>query len=119
VPLVAQEFPERLVDAVPEAGAIVEEHLNDQDGELLLHLLVADIRRFVLAAHERGDEELTGRVLAFLDLALTTGDSAVENAIAVSFVEDVGWWDPAVQAFIAIWPAGLRAEVKRQSATGA
>jgi hypothetical protein len=34
--------------------------------------------------------------------------------MAVSLVEDTGWWDPTTQLFIEAWPAGLRAEVDRQ-----
>jgi hypothetical protein len=32
----------------------------------------------------------------------------------VCFVEDLGWWDPAMQPFIEVLPEGLLAEVERQ-----
>ncbi len=93
---------------------MVDEHLRDQDGELLLHLLVADLRRFAIATFESGDEDLSHRLLSAMDIGFREGDEEVENAIAVSFVEDTGWWDPAMQPFIASWPNGLQAEVTRQ-----
>ena len=39
----------------------------------------------------------------------------VENAMAVSFVEDAGWWDPKMEPFMAAWPLPLREEADRQA----
>lgn len=99
-----------LLASMPEASSLVVEQLDDQDGTLLLHLLVADLRRILLDAWKRQDEDVLQRGLALLDAALTTGDEYVENAVAVSFVEDIGWWKSDVQPFVATWPAGLAAE---------
>ncbi len=107
-----------LLASLPEASPLVAEHLDDQEGTLLLHLLVADLRRFLLDAWKRQDHDVLQRGLALLDGALTTGDEYVENAVAVSFVEDIGWWEPEVQPFLATWPAGLVAEVERLRAHG-
>jgi len=38
---------------------------------------------------------------------LSQGDDHVHHAVPVSFVEDTGWWEPEMQAFIATWPAEL------------
>jgi hypothetical protein len=111
-------FVAGLLSSVPEASPLVAEHLDDQNGSLLLHLLVADLRRFLLDAWQRRDDDLLRRGLAFLDAALITGDESVENAVAVSFVDDIGWWESAVQPFIATWPAGLVTEVERLRAQG-
>jgi hypothetical protein len=108
------DFVASLVAAVPDTQPIVDEHLRDYDGSVLLHLLVADVRRFAIASFEQGETERLRRLLAFVDGALRDGDEAVQNAIAVSFVEDTGWWDPAMQTFIATWPDGLRVEAERQ-----
>lgn len=101
--------------AIPEARSIVAEHTDGYDGEVLLHLLVADLRHSTLAAWERGDGALTSRSLGFLGAALREGDSDVRNAVATSFVEDVGWWDEAVQPFLLTWPSALSQEVERQA----
>jgi len=47
------------------------------------------------------------------DTGLREGDERVENAVAVSFVEDTPWWDPDRSAFIASWSPALRAEAER------
>ena len=84
---------------------------------MLLHLLVADVRRFALASFDRGDDAVTPPLLDFLALALRTGDAHLRNAIAVSFVEGTGCWDPAMQPFIATWPPALAAEVELQKSS--
>ena len=98
---------------VPETQALVAQHFDDYDG-LLLHLLVADLRRFAIQFFEAGQSDVLERLLAVLEVALRDGSDDVENAVAVSFVEDAGWWDPAMQPFIEAWPPGLRAEADRQ-----
>ena len=108
------DFVRSLADEAPEVRGLVDEHLRDQSGELLLHLLVADVRRAAVDAFQQGDGDLLRRLLDLLDRSLREGDERVENAVAVSFVEDAGWWDPAMRPFIDAWPAALRAEAQRQ-----
>lgn len=109
--------PDDFVKALRELGSrplsVVDEHLSDH-GEVLLHLLTADLRRLLLISFEQGDDDLLNRSLALLDRALQTGDEELRNAVAVSFVEDTGWWEPSTRAFIESWPPGLRAELERQ-----
>lgn len=111
----ADDLLAELRRGVPETQTIVVEHLADNDG-LLLHLLIADLRRFALAAYQSGRSEVLGRLLSLLSGALTNGTEDVENAIAMSFVEDTGWWDPAMRGFIESWPAPLKEEARRQEA---
>ncbi len=108
-------FVDLLLRTVPEAGDLHREHLEDNFGELLLHPLVADVRRLSFRAFEAGDRDLLRRCLEVMDAALRDGDVELENAVAVSFVEDTGWWDPDMQLFVAAWPAALRAEAERQA----
>jgi hypothetical protein len=116
VAMTRDEFVASLRAAGPEATAIIDENLSDHDGEVLLHLAVADLRRLALSLFEHADSDNLGRLLTALDQGLTEGDPEVVNAVGVSFVEDTGWWDQSTSAFIAGWPAGLRAEVERQRA---
>lgn len=89
--------------------ALVQEHLADWYPEVLDHLLVAELRRHV----EQLDKVSDCAFIAHVDRAMSSGDAAVQNAVAVSFVEDWGWWDlPA--AALDTWPETLRAEVARQ-----
>jgi hypothetical protein len=114
MPMTSAEFLTALISQVSEAEGTLREHLEDQEGELLLHLLTADLRRLAITWFEDGQSERLTRLLGVVDTALREGDDAVENAIAVSFVEDTGWWDPDMDRFIAVWPDGLRAEAQRQ-----
>lgn len=111
------DFVRSLVDEAPEIRDLIDVHLRDQSGELLLHLLVADVRRVAVDAFQRGDGDLLRRLLDLLDRALREGDELVENAVAVSFVEDTGWWEPAMRPFIDAWPAALRAEALHQQSS--
>jgi hypothetical protein len=108
-----EHFLSALASEVPETQPIVREHLKDHD-ELLLHLLTADLRRYAIEAFRSGRSEELQRLLELIDRALVNGTEAVINAVAVSFVEDTGWWDPTMESFIATWPKGLREEARRQ-----
>jgi hypothetical protein len=110
----SSDFVDLVTEHVPEARPTVSEHLDDSEGELLLHLLMADLRRLALAWFSEGAADRLERLLAVIDAGLSEGDERVENAVAVSFVEDAGWWEPSTQGFIAVWPSGLVNEVERQ-----
>lgn len=58
----SQSLVTRLVDEFPELAPIMEEHLEDQEGELLPYLLMADVAQW---SHDRygPDPELVGRVV--------------------------------------------------------
>lgn len=60
------------------------------------------------------DFALRDMVLTLLDWGIAEGDEALDNAIAVSFVEDSGWWEPGQDAYLATWPSALTAELQRQ-----
>lgn len=69
---------------------LLEEHLDDQDGEVLPHLLMADVERWAEAEIAKSDESARAfvrEVLAFLEVAYATQGSEVEELIAVSFLE--------------------------------
>lgn len=109
----AEDFLSELRRSVPESKQLVADHLDYYE-ELLLHVLVADLREAATGMFERGESGPLDRLLAVLDRSLTDGDDSVENAVAVSFVEDTGLWDPAMSGFVDAWPAGLAAEAERQ-----
>lgn len=115
VTMTADHFVERLAAEVPEARPALAEHL-EQNGQLLLHLLMADLVRLCDSAWSAADEDVLRRCLRLLDQALGDGDEYVQNAVAVSFVEDSSWYQPEKQAYIATWPVRLRAEAEAQRA---
>jgi hypothetical protein len=114
-PMSNADFVDALVARVPAARALVDEHLDDQFGELLIHMLMADVSRLALSAFQQGDASTANAVLAVVDEALRTGDDALINAVQVSFVEVTGPWDAEMQAFISTWPKALTAEAQSQS----
>jgi hypothetical protein len=113
VPITREQFVERLAATCPELEPLIVEHFEYYE-ELLLHLLVADVRLFAISAFENGDLDVLERCLAVMSAGLEDGDDYVKNAVAVSFVEDTGWWEPGMGAFIDAWPGALQAEDRRQ-----
>jgi hypothetical protein len=111
--LAYSEVVAALLVAIPEFAAAVDEHVADNDG-VLPHVLFGDLTRFVVKSHDDGDDELVRRALAFLDAALREGDDGVQNLVGVSFVENIGVWDPNQADFIASWPEALRLEAQHQ-----
>lgn len=106
-------FVRGVVEAVPEAAEIVSAHLADNDGELLLHLLVSDFLRFTVDAFSRGEVDVAKRIVDAVSRGLSEGDEYVQNAVAVSFVEDFGASDGETDDLLALWPPALRAELGR------
>lgn len=111
--LAYSEVANALRVALPEFGAAIDEHIAAFD-EVFPHLLFGEMTRFVLDARERGEDDLVQRALVFLDDALRDGDDMVENLVEVSFVENVGPWDPDQAQFIASWPDALRLRAEQQ-----
>lgn len=112
-PLSSAEFPVVLLADVPSAGTVVDEHLAEHGG-LLIHLLLPDLLRFAATRFADQDIETSGRLLETVDRAFREGDDHLVNAIAVSFVEDVGVFPGESPEFIASWPPALLSELKRQ-----
>lgn len=111
--MTADDFLAALASAVPETQTVVKEHFKDNDDELLLHLLSSDLLRFARREFGLGHRDVLNRLLEVIDRALRDGTEYVNNAMAVSFVEETPYWDKSMQPFIDVWPSGLRAEVER------
>lgn len=118
-PMTTADFVVRLPQAAPRLQPLIEEHLADHDGQELLHVLMSGVRRWVISAfYNLVEDESIAAVLALLDEALRYGDERVENAVAVSFVEDSCVWHPRLATFLSAWPEGLQKEAARQQAAG-
>lgn len=110
-PLSVSQFVSDLTTAVPETAPTVQERLVDQEGELLMHLLAYNLGQLAVTwFQENRSSELT-RLLEAMDIGIREGDEYLINAIAVSFVEDLPWWEADVQPLILTFPEGLRSEV--------
>lgn len=113
VPLTVADFIARLAEEAPGARPVVDEHLADHDGDLLLHVLVADLGRYSLSAFAAGDSAAASAVVGVMDLGFRDGDDQVANAVAVSFVESIGPWTSSAQPFISSWPDALREDARQ------
>jgi hypothetical protein len=71
----------------------------------------------VLAAYRDGDDRLGLRVANALLPALEVGSTLyAPNCVCIAFLENEGWHDPAIQAFVDRWPAPIRDELRKQQA---
>jgi len=102
---------------IPEFALTIEDHISFY-GEVLAHPLFGDLTRFIEQALSEGNIELVSRCLSLLEQVLIVGDDQSKNLVAVSFVENVGPWDPPKTEFIKRWPPALREEAKRQKDWG-
>jgi hypothetical protein len=75
-----------LVDAHRELTPVLAEHLEDNDGELLPHLVMADIVRW-LVDHRETDPEVCQSILEWLEREYTRGPEDVRGLITASGVE--------------------------------
>jgi hypothetical protein len=75
-----------LVDSHRELVPLLEEHLEDKEGEVLPHLVLADIIRW-LVAHRASDPEVCRSILAWLEREFERGPDDVRGLIAVRGVE--------------------------------
>jgi hypothetical protein len=65
---------------------VLEEHLADNDDQILPHLVMADVMRW-LVAHRWEEPKMIRSVLQWLETAYIAGDENVRDVIAVSGVE--------------------------------
>ena len=78
-----EEFCESLVSTCPELQDLLIEHISDYD-ELLPNVFLGEVTRHLLA---NGKGRV--RIVEHLNNSLSSGESDVENLIAVSFVENL------------------------------
>jgi hypothetical protein len=75
----------------PTFGAVAKQHIED-NGELLPHLLMADLLRYVGASIGGAEDAVASEsevraVLALLEAGAVCGNTETENAVALSFCE--------------------------------
>lgn len=87
-------FVRSLVERFPRLVGLLDEHIEDNFGEILPHLFFGDLTRYVvslfLAARDGGDkstrQELRA-ILDFLEQSYASADDEVQELISVSFLE--------------------------------
>ena len=75
-----------LVNRFAEMQTLLEEHLADQEGELLPYILMGDIAQW-LHAHSGTDPRRVGEIFSWLEDEFVRGDFDTRNLIDVGIVE--------------------------------
>ncbi len=75
-----------LVEEFPTLRPILEEHLEDNEGEVLPNLVLADVIRW-LASHVDSDPQVCGEIVDWLEVAYNEGGREVQGMLTVSGVE--------------------------------
>ncbi len=88
-------FIEKMLEKVPDLRNIYQEHLDDND-ELLPHVFMADVTRFVLELLENDlqnkSKTVEDKIFILLELienALREGNEDVKDVIILSFLENL------------------------------
>ena len=105
------EFCEGLAEQFPDVADILAAHISDND-ELLPHLFIADVARYVLA-----DGRERKSIVEHLDNSFLSQGVEVENLIAVSFVEHLENQDELEKATSGVKAFRIHAEWNRQRST--
>ena len=82
----SQDLVSELVGRFPELRALLDQHLADQEGELLPYLLMGDVARW-LHEHSGTDPRRVGGILGWLEGEFARGDFDTRNLIDVGIVE--------------------------------
>jgi hypothetical protein len=80
------DFTQRFVATFPELQPLLDDHLADQEGELLPYLLMGDVADW-LTARSTTEPDRVERILAWLDTAYAEGTFGTRNLIDVGIVE--------------------------------
>ena len=106
-------FARGLVAECPALQPIFEEHMRAND-ELLAHLFMEDVTRFVVDATTKPElRQPLELILNTIEEGLKLGSDDVEGLIVVSFVENLLGEDDAVSALLPLMGPGLREWVQR------
>ncbi len=76
----------------------------------------ARLRDRLASAVAEGDERTARAIVLFQDVALRTGEDAVQNAVLLGFLEDAAWEAPPLHGTWSTWPPALRAALAKQQA---
>lgn len=104
-------FVERLTSASPQLTAVREQHVEDH-GELLPHVLMGDITRFVIARSGDESAEWVTDLLQHMESGLVSGNRDIAELVSVSFVENLSGETAVIAALLPEMGDALRKEVK-------
>ena len=108
----------RLLAEVPELRPLYDEHLHDND-EALPHVFLGEVTRYVMQlvreldqTHDLNFLDPLARVLSFLENAMISPDTRVQELVSVSFLENLDPADDRYTRLKALLGPNLRRELK-------
>lgn len=107
---VEAQFTHDLVEVVPELSSLLDEHLLDQEGELLPYVFMADVARWLHEQSARSPDRVE-QALAWLEARFSSGGFDVRNLIDVGILEMLPGL-PEGEPILAMLPADLRARAE-------
>lgn len=93
----------RLVDQFPGLTPVLEEHLDDQEGELLPYLFLADVARWAHARYQ-AQPDLVGRIADWLEDEFGAAEPAERDLIGLGFVEAIPFPPPGAPLLLRLGP---------------
>ncbi len=84
----SQRLATRLVDEFRDLTPVLEEHLEEQEGELLPYLLMADVARWARATYA-SDPRTVGRLVDWLEVEFEKAQPPEKDLIGLGFVEAI------------------------------
>ena len=82
----SQDLARQLIAEVPDLEPVMEEHLTDQEGELLPYLFLADVARWAQTTFA-SDPAAVGRAVDWLELEFARAEADEKDLIGLGFVE--------------------------------
>lgn len=107
---VEARFTQELMAAAPELAPLLDEHLRDQEGELLAYLFMGDVAGWLHTATNSAPGRV-GEVLAWLEARFTNGSFDERNLIDVGIIEMLPA-RPEGSRILAMLPAELRSRAQ-------
>jgi hypothetical protein len=89
-----QNFSIALIQKIPEFKTVFDQHLKEQHGELLPHVLFGDYTRFVVKQYydsksDQRAENVLIKCMDFVESLLQTEDPELRELVGASFVENL------------------------------
>jgi hypothetical protein len=104
----------KLLELVPELQPVYDEHISDNH-ELLPHVFMGDVTRYVVqrvCSGEEEEEQPVMRIIDHLEQCMATGDDQVKELVSVSFVENLLGNDNALAKLKDVMGPALAKEVE-------
>jgi hypothetical protein len=110
------EFIEELLNVEPALREVFDQHIRD-NGEVLPHVFMGDVTRFVISAAARRNsaDPTLPKLIHFLETRFAVAGEDIKNLISVSFVENLVGEDEALGVLVPMMGPYLREEVERSS----